>query len=261
MPPDAASAAVPLLDTYCSRCHNDERLSGNLTFSNLSAADVASGANMEQWEKILRMTSRGEMPPRSRPQPTPAERATFTQWLESSLDRYATEHPNPGRATIRRLNRAEYANSVRDLLAVDVDVSTDLPADDSGYGFDNIADVLSVSPTLMDRYLAVAGRISRLATGLGVQHSSLVSYRIPKEGSIKNSGIPSYNERMSDDLPLDSRGGGAFHYYAPQAGTYEISGYLNANTNNEVDRLKEDSVSLRVVLSAGNHTIGMAFRK
>jgi hypothetical protein len=250
-----------LLDKYCSRCHNDERLSGNLTFSTLSAEDLATGANLEHWEKILRMTSRAEMPPRSRPQPSPDERASFTQWLESSLDRYAATHPNPGRATLRRLNRAEYANAVRDLLAIDVKVGGELPADDSGYGFDNIADVLSVSPTLMDRYLAVAGRISRLAVGLGPDNPFVTPYTVPKDGSIRNQGLPSYDERMSDDLPLDSRGGAAFAYYAPHDGTYEISGYLNANTNNEVDRLKETRVSLRVPLKAGPHTVGITFRK
>jgi len=259
--PPRALAPRQLLDTYCSRCHNDERLAGNLTFSNLSDHDPDTGANVEQWEEILRMTTRGEMPPRSRPQPTPDERTSFTQWLESSLDRYAATHPNPGRATIRRLNRAEYANAVRDLLAIDVDVRNDLPADDSGYGLDNIADVLSVSPTLMDRYLAVAGKVSRLAVGLGADKPFVTTYTVPKDGSIKNQGLPSHDERMSDDLPLDSRGGGAFRYYAPHDGTYEISGYLNANTNNEVDRLKETRVSLRVPLQAGPHTVGITFRK
>jgi hypothetical protein len=252
---------LALLDKYCSRCHNDERLSGNLTFSNLSTRDLATGANLEQWEKILRMTSRGEMPPRSRPQPSPEARERFTHWLESSLDGYAAAHPNPGRATLRRLNRAEYSNAVRDVLAIDVDIGSELPADDSGYGFDNIADVLSVSPTLMDRYLAAAGKVSRLAVGLGPKKPFVTSYTVPKEGSIKNQGLPSYDERMSDDLPLDSRGGAAFSYYAPHDGTYEISGYLNANTNNEVDRLEEARVSLRVPLKAGSHTIGITFRK
>ena len=263
LPCVAWTAVAPneLLDTYCSRCHNDERLSGNLTFSNLSPHDIETGANLEQWEKILRMTTRGEMPPRSRPQPSPQERASFTQWLEASLDRRAGTHPNPGRATLRRLNRAEYANAVRDLLAIDVDVAGELPADDSGYGFDNIADVLSVSPTLMDRYLAVAGKVSRLAAGLGPDKPFVTTYTVPKEGSIKNQGLPSYDERMSDDLPLDSRGGAAFPYYAPHDGWYEISGYLNANTNNEVDRLKETRVSLRVPLKAGPHTVGITFRK
>ncbi len=91
--------------------------------------------------------------------------ADFTQWLEHSLDKMGNAAPNPGRATLRRLNRAEYANAVRDLLALEVDMSKDLPVDDAGYGFDNIADILTVSPTLMDRYINTASKISRLATG------------------------------------------------------------------------------------------------
>jgi hypothetical protein len=232
-----------------------------LSFATFRDTDLAAGTNLAQWEKILRMTSRGEMPPKNRPQPPVETMAGFTQWLEASLDGYAKAHPNPGRATLRRLNRAEYSNAVRDLLAVNVDVGKELPADDSGYGFDNIADVLTVSPTLMDRYLAVAGKLSRLAVGLGPQSPYVTSYTIPKDGSIKNQGIPSYDERASDDLPLDSRGGAALQYYAPSDGAYEISGYLNANTNNEVDRLKENRVSLRVPLKAGSHTIGITFRK
>ncbi len=250
-----------LLDTYCSRCHNDERMAGNWSLSEVQTTDLATGTHLVQWEKILRMISRGEMPPRTRPQPSVEAITSFTHWLEKSLDDFAVDHPNPGRATLRRLNRAEYANAVRDLLDLNVDISNQLPADDSGYGFDNISDVLSVSPTLMDRYLAVAGKVSRLAVGLESQNPYVTSYTVPKDGSIKNQGIPSYDERASDDLPLDSRGGGAFQYYAPHDGAYQISGYLNANTNNEVDRLKETRVSLRVPLKAGPHTIGIAFRK
>jgi hypothetical protein len=176
-----------LLDKYCAaRCHNDERLAGDLSFATFQTTDLTGGAHLAQWEKILRMTSRGEMPPRNRPQPSPEAMADFTHWLEASLDGYAAAHPNPGRATLRRLNRAEYANAVRDLLALNVEVSGELPADDSGYGFDNISDVLSVSPTLMDRYLAVAGKLSRLAVGLGPANPYVTSYTVPKEGSIKN---------------------------------------------------------------------------
>src|SRR5262249_34977435 len=152
----------------------------------------------------------GQMPPRGKPRPEPKVAADFTRWLESSLDGYSAAHPNPGRATLRRLNRAEYTNAVRELLALDVDVSKELPTADSGYGFDNIADVLTVSPTLVDRYIAVAGKLSRLAVGLAPLHRSMTTYALPKEGSIKNQGIPSYNERSSDRLPLSSRGGGAF---------------------------------------------------
>ncbi|MDB5972211.1 MAG: hypothetical protein JWQ90_4661 [Hydrocarboniphaga sp.] len=263
-PPAHASEAAgheQLLDQYCSRCHNDERMAGDWSLTSVQTGDLASGAHLAQWEKILRMTTRGEMPPRSKPQPSPEAMKDFTQWLETSLDAHAKAHPNPGRATLRRLNRAEYANAVRSLLALDVDVGKELPADDSGYGFDNIADVLSVSPTLMDRYLAVAGKLSRLAIGQGPASPFVTSYLLPKDGSIKNQGIPSYDERSSDELPLNSRGGGAFRYYAPHDGWYEISGYLNANTNNEVDRMKEDRVALRVPLKAGPHRLGMSFRQ
>jgi mono/diheme cytochrome c family protein len=259
--PPASAAGAQLLDQYCSRCHNDERMAGDWSLSSVDVADLASGAHRAQWEKILRMTGRGEMPPKDRPQPPAEAMAAFGRWLEQGLDDYAAAHPDPGRATLRRLNRAEYANAVRDLLALDLDVGKELPADDSGYGFDNIADVLSVSPTLMDRYLAVAGKLSRLAVGLGPDRPYVTSYALAKDGSIKNQGIPSYDERASDELPLDSRGGGAFHYYAPRDGWYQISGWLNANTNNEVDRQQEDRVALRVPLKAGPHSVGIAFRR
>ncbi len=246
---------------YCSGCHNDDDFYGGLTLSSISAADTAAGENTEEWEKILRMLDAGEMPPRKKPQPTPQARAAFTQWLRSSIDARAAAHPDPGRATLRRLNRAEYANAVRDLLHLDVDVASQLPGDDSGYGFDNIADVLSVSPTLLDRYLSVAGRLSRLAVGRGPDKPFSTIYQVPKDGSIKNQGIPSWDEHASDALPLDSRGGAAFHFYAPQDGLYEISGWLNANTNNESDRLPDNRVSLRVPLAAGPHSIGVTFRR
>ena len=259
--PAAAEAPFALLREYCSRCHNDERMAADLSFDDLHAGDVATATRLADWEKILRKTAEGEMPPRNRPQPTPAERAAFTHWLETSLDARAASHPDPGRATLRRLNRSEYASAVRDLLAFDIDVTADLPTDDSGYGFDNIADVLTVSPTLMDRYLAVAGRITRLAVGRGSLRPYVTTYVVPKDGSILNQGIPSWDERASDALPLDSRGGAAFRFFAPHDGTYEIRGWLNANTNNEVDRLPETRVSLRVPLKAGAHSIGIAFRR
>lgn len=254
--------AEEFLDHYCERCHNDDRFSGNLSLSALTINDVQQGRSNHDWENILRMVKRGEMPPPGRRNP-PAEeeRLAFTHWLETSLDAYAQNNPNPGRATLRRLNRAEYSNAVRDLLGLDVDVRDQLPADDTGYGFDNIADVLSVSPTLMDRYLSVAGKVSRLAVGVADTSAHTTTYTLPKDGSILNQGIPSYDWRMSDKLPLNSRGGGEFAYYAPHTGEYIISGYLNSNTNNEVDRLEENRVSLRIPLTAGAHSIGLSFRK
>ena len=249
------------LDNYCSRCHNDDRMSGNWSLSMVDMQQLERGEALTEWENILRVTERGEMPPPNRPQPSREELNGFLTWLEGSLDGYAAAHPNPGRATLRRLNRTEYSNAVRDLLALDIDIREDLPTDDTGYGFDNIADVLSVSPTLMDRYLSVAGKVSALAVGIAPEQAYVTTYTLPKDGSILNQGIPSYDWRMSNELPLNSRGGGAFNYYAPYDGTYEISGYLNSNTNNEVDRLEDNRYATTVSLTAGPHSIGMSFRK
>ncbi|WP_245824564.1 DUF1592 domain-containing protein [Sphingomonas azotifigens] len=256
-----ARAATDLLGQYCSRCHNDDDKVGRFSIDALRGDDVLIGKHADEWEKVLRRTSLGEMPPLNKPQPDPAARAAFVHWLQGALDGYAAAHPDPGRATLRRLNRVEYANAVRDLLALQVDVSRELPQDNSGYGFDNIADVLSVSPTLMERYVAVSGKVARLATGLGSARPFVTSFELPKDGSIMNSGRPAYNERAGDDLPLGSRGGGIFSYYARHDGSYVISGWLNANTNNETDRLKEDKVSVRVPLKAGAHRIGMTFHR
>src|SRR5258708_3996011 len=261
MPSGVSTQRPALLDRYCSQCHNGAANVAALSMDDLREADLAKGVHVGEWEKILRRTSLGEMPPRGLPQPDPAARAAFVTWLRSERDSYAAAHPDPGRATLRRLNRVEYANAVRDLLALEVDVSRELPQDNSGYGFDNIADVLSVSPTLMDRYVAVAGKVGRMATGLTSRRPFVTSYELPKDGSVMNSGRPSYNERASEDLPLGSRGGGALTYVARYGGAYEISGWLNANTNNETDRLIEDKVSVRVPLKAGARVIGLSFRR
>ena len=258
----AASAATQrTLSQYCSGCHNDAARVGGFSVQNLKASDFDHGLNTEAWEKILRRLSLGEMPPKGMPRPTPDQLNAMTHWMGGSLDAYAAAHPNPGRATLRRMNRAEYANAVRDLLAYDVDVSRELPADDAGYGFDNISDVLSVSPTLMDRYIAVAGRISRTAAGLASDKPFVTIYNVPKDGSLKNLGVPAFNERANDALPLDSRGGAAFRYYAPHDGVYEVRAYLNANTNTELDRLAEHLVGVKVPMTAGVHTVGMSFQK
>ena len=259
--PAMADGAPALFANHCASCHNDIDQIAQLSLDDLRSADLGNGDHGDAWEKILRRVRIGEMPPSTKPQPDPVSRAAFVAWLERSLDAYAAAHPDPGRATIRRLNRVEYANAVRDLLALDVDVSRELPQDNSGYGFDNIADVLSVSPTLMDRYVAVAGKVGRMATGLTSKRSFVTTVELPKDGSIANGGRPAYNERASDALPLGSRGGGTVDYFARYDATYEISGWLNANTNNETDHLNEDKVSVRVPLRAGAHVIGLSFRR
>ncbi len=253
--------AAALLYDRCESCHNDYIFSGNWSVEDISADDIVHGRNLGRWESILKAVEMGDMPPADKKPLTAEQKAGLLQWLEVSLNNYSEHHPNPGRATLRRLNRNEYANSVRDLLALDVDISGWLPGDDSGYGFDNNADVLGVSTTLLERYISVAGKVSRLVTGTVGDNASKTVYLIPKDGSVKNSGVPSFDLRMSDDLPLDSRGGGSFDFYAPVAGVYEIAGFINANTNNEVDRLDIHRYSYQVDLSAGSHTIGLSFRK
>ena len=148
---------------YCTSCHIGPRAPAGL---NLQALDLGNlDRNGATWEKLLRKLRNREMPPAGMPRPDEATYRTLVKFIETERDRAAQLKPNPGHPTLHRLNRTEYANAVRDLLAIEVDVAEMLPADDTGYGFDNIGDVLQVSPLLMERYLSAAGRISRLAIG------------------------------------------------------------------------------------------------
>jgi mono/diheme cytochrome c family protein len=257
--PAAPTDRTHMLQQYCGACHNDRSKTAGWSVSQVDPENL--GANNELWEKILRRVSLGEMPPRSMPRPSKDQTADFTDWLASSLDQMEAAHPNPGRATLRRMNRAEYANAVRDLLGLDIDLSNELPVDDTGYGFDNIADVLTVSPTLMDRYINVAGKVASLATGMASRTPVATDYRIPKDLFENGFGVPSFNERASDDLPLDSRGGGAFKYYAPYDATYTIQVYLNSGTSTEQEITADNRYEVKVPLKAGVRTIGASFPK
>src|ERR1019366_989888 len=151
------------LAKYCQGCHNDRLKTGALSLQQLVPAAVSTSP--ETWEKVVRKLRSGMMPPSGAPRPERAAIDEFTARLETSLDKRAAQHPNPGNVGLHRLNRAEYGNAVRDLLAVNVDVSTLLPSDDSSEGFDNIAAALGVSPALLERYVAAATKVSRLAVG------------------------------------------------------------------------------------------------
>jgi hypothetical protein len=153
----------PFIEDTCVPCHNDRRKRGGLSMAALQTLDsVARAPNT--WEKMLQKLRTGEMPPPEDPRPHPDTLAAVTAWIEHELDRVdRLAPPEPGRLTVRRLNRTEYNNTVRDLLGVDARPADDFPQDDSGYGFDNIADVLSVSPVLMERYVIAAERVARLA--------------------------------------------------------------------------------------------------
>jgi len=174
---DAAAARV-VIDRYCVGCHNDRLKTANLVLERADLDHIAAGA--ETWEKVLRKVKTGAMPPMNAAHPDRAAADLFTSWLQDSLDRAAGEHPNPGRPAIHRLNRAEYANAIQDLLGLDIDSRALLPTDDAGYGFDNIADVLSVSPGLFERYMSAARKISRLAVGDPATRPAIESYAAPK---------------------------------------------------------------------------------
>jgi hypothetical protein len=148
---------------YCVTCHNDRTKVGGLALDTMNFDNIPAGAAV--WEKSLKKLRVGMMPPPAAPQPDAATRAALVSWLTTTLDRAAAEHPNPGRPVLHRLNRAEYANAVRDLLALDVDPSVLLPPDDSAYGFDNVGDVLGMSPVLLERFMEAANRVGALAIG------------------------------------------------------------------------------------------------
>ena len=264
----ATSAAGPaltpadhkkMLMQYCTACHNDKAKTAGMSVVPLDADNLQ--ANQATWEKILRRVSLGEMPLRGAPRPPKERLDQFTHWLATTLDAQAAAKPNPGRATIRRMNRTEYANAVRDLLALDVDFTKDMPADDTGYGFDNIADVLTVSPTLMDRYITVAGKVARMATGQASRRTITTDYKVPKDLFVNGFGVASFNERANDDLPLDSRGGGSFKFYAPYDATYTVQLFLNANTSEEGEINPLNRYEVKVPLKAGLRIIGASFPK
>ena len=138
-------------------------------------------ADADTWEKVVRKLRTGSMPPAGRPRPDAAASLAFVTGLESALDRAAAANVNPGRPAVHRLNRAEYANAIRDLFGIEVDVRTLLPADDADeHGFDNIADVLSVSPALLDRYMSAAKKVTRQALGRPLPGPAIQTYNVPR---------------------------------------------------------------------------------
>ena len=208
----SASEVRALLDRYCVTCHNQRLKTAGLELDRLDPGLIEQ--NAETWEKVVRRLRTGSMPPAGSRRPDQAGYATLTDALESALDASAMRAPNPGRPSVHRLNRAEYANAVRDLLGVSIDPRTYLPADDSGYGFDNIADVLSVSPGLLDRYLLAAGRSLALPSPIprSVRASRTIACR----------RCYLQDDRVGEDLPFGSRGGLAVRHHFPADGEYVV---------------------------------------
>src|SRR4029078_3938027 len=205
----AAAPALPdqaLIQKYCSSCHNDRAKTGGISFEGVKVAEA--GQHSEIFEKALVKLRGGMMPPQGMPRPDEATLNTFIVALENTLDAQARQHPDPGFKPVHRLNRTEYGNAVRDLLDLDVDVTDFLPADDESYGFDNIAGVLRVSPSLLEQYLSAARKISSLAAGLDRALSTEI-YRVPPDDS---------QAVHMEGFPLGTRGGLSFTHNFPQDG-------------------------------------------
>ena len=160
---NSASDTKSAINQYCVVCHNEQLETAGLRLDTVDLANICAQA--EVLEKVIRKLRTGTMPPVGIPSPSPEERHAMVAWLESSLDKVAAANPNPGRTEpLRRLNRTEYQNAIRDLLKLDIDANSLLPPDESGYGFDNV-NVGDLTPLLLDRYLSAAQKISRLAIG------------------------------------------------------------------------------------------------
>src|SRR5215831_18929027 len=214
-----AAAQSTVINTYCITCHNDKARTGGLTLEHADLNDVPKSA--ETWEKVIRKVRAGMMPPAGIKRPEKATLDGFATYLETSLDESALSKPRPGRATMHRLNRTEYANAIRDLLALDIDASAYLPSDDESSGFDNIADVLKVSPSLMERYLSASWNISRLAVGNLAITPSTATYRVRPDLS---------QDQHIEGLPLGTRGGMLVRHNFPVDGEYVIKVRLWRNT-------------------------------
>jgi hypothetical protein len=291
----AAATHREWLNTYCVSCHNARTpLPANdpLRLDTASLEDVTADA--ATWERVLRKLSVRAMPPAGTPHPTEAEYAGFTRWLSTSLDRGWASRQSPGRYVVHRLNRAEYRNAIRDLLALDVDVSSILPNDGGDFGFDNIATALKTSPLLLEAYLTAAQRISTLAIGDATAHPSTAEYSINRDFS--------QNER-AEGLPLGTRGGRLVHHVFPADGEYKLfarlvrgieEGYAGveghdapntyvitvdgeevysaqiggpddhaaqAKSMNDVRPIIDARMTARVRITAGPHDIGFTFRE
>jgi hypothetical protein len=223
-----ASPHLSLVDEYCLSCHDEDHKKGELALDTVSAAEVAQHPDV--WEKVVRKLRARQMPPIGKPRPNDATYDAVIGSLETRLDRAAAAHPNPGRtAAIRRLTRSEYQNAIRDLLALDIDATSLLPADEPSYGFDNVT-VGDLSPTLLDRYVSAAEKISRLAVGRPT--------RSPGGDTIRIAADVTQEEHV-EGLPIGTRGGAVIHYTFPRDGEYDIQIRLSRDRDEHIEGLRE----------------------
>ena len=258
-----AANAQQLVKQYCVGCHNSKLQSASLSLENLDLSKISSDAAL--WEKVLRKVAANQMPPLGLPRPDAAAQHAFTSYLETELDRAAATHPNPGHPTIHRLNRNEYSNAVRDLLALDIKPGLTLPLDDTGYGFDNIGDVLSLSPVLIERYMTVGRMVARLAVGNTDVKPTIDTFAPVKEVRAASKGgnrIPR-NERISEELPFDSAGGLAFDYTFPVDAEYAFKIKMPAPAAGfgETAAPVGQVLELKIPVKAGVHQVGLTFMR
>ena len=210
-PPASGPSARAVIDQYCVGCHNQRARTGGLA---LDIADVTRPSLApDVWEKVVRRVGTRSMPPHGSPRPDEAAYGRLTSWLEGELDRAAAAKPTAGRWPIRRLNRTEYANAIRDLLDLHIDPAVLLPPDDAAFGFDNNADLLGVSPALIERYVAAADRVSALAVGAAAAPGSQ-TYRVRQDRS---------QDQHIAGLPVGTVGGVAVAHLFPVSGEYRFS--------------------------------------
>ncbi|HEY7309567.1 MAG TPA: DUF1592 domain-containing protein [Gemmataceae bacterium] len=213
---------------HCTRCHDGDTKKAGLDLDALSAEDLKG--HPETWEKVVRKLGARQMPPAGKPRPDERTYQSFVAALEAGLDRVAAARPDPGRTpTLRRLNRTEYQNAIRDLLALKVDAAVLLPADEAHHGFDS-APLGDLSPTLLDRYLSAAQKIGRLAVGKAPTSPGSDTFRTPPDRT---------QEGHVQGLPLGTRGGLRIPYTAPQDGEYDIQVWLTRDRNEQVEGLRE----------------------
>lgn len=259
--PKGAPKHWSVLEKYCVECHNTEDWAGGVAFDALTPESISSEA--DTWEKAVRKLRTGMMPPPGKPRPARATLDTFATELVSRLDQSAGSQPFPGTKSLHRLNRAEYANAIRDLLAYEVDVTTLLPEDNAAEGFDNIADVLSVSPTLIQSYVAAAMKISRWAVGDRSMAPTLVKYSAPGGQDEHIEGLPLGTRGgtvFTHNFPLDAEyefrisSGGGFRFSGPSGGPPPT---IDVTLNGEQIKV-DDPRKFKLRVKAGPQTIGVA---
>jgi hypothetical protein len=251
-----ATPARELVNTYCVSCHNERTKTANLMLDKADAEQPANSA--ETWEKVIVKLRSRVMPPPGARRPDNATYDRIAGWLEGELDRAAAAHVNPGRpGQLHRLNRTEYANAVRDLLGIEIDAATWLPADEQAHGFDTNADALSIQPALLDRYLAAAAKITRLAVGDPAMPPGFERYTALKNNANESTWL-SQNQRLGEAFPLGSRGGIAARHYFPVDGEYIFKIRLDRTDTGLIRGLKaRNDIDIRVDgARVGQLTIG-----